>query len=361
MNAVRRHLEKQIARQGVIPFSQFMETALYCPDCGYYERTSRVVGRRGDFYTAVSAGPLFGELLAHRFGDWLEDCATRNAGGGAQLVEAGAHDGQLALDLLSALGHQRPALAARVEYLIVEPSPRRRQWQREKLQAFAGRVRWVSGWEELPARSVRGVIFANELLDALPVHRLVWDARAKAWFELGVALRGDGLAWQRMALSVPAPELPAELLAVLPDGFTTEAGPAAAAWWRAAAGALGDGKLVTFDYGLDAPDFFRPERAEGTVRGYRDHRPVADVLARPGEQDLTAHVNFSELIRVGEEAGLRTEATVSQASFLTDIVHRFWAASNMARDPIAGRARQFQTLTHPEHLGRSFRVLVQAR
>jgi SAM-dependent MidA family methyltransferase len=371
MHAVCRQLEKQIARQGVIPFSQFMETALYCPECGYYERTEGALGRRGDFYTAVSVGPLFGELLAQCFGAWLAALFQQSPGSALQLVEAGAHDGQLALDLLSALRQQRPALAARAEYLIVEPSVRRRAWQQAKLKEFAGCVRWVSGWDAVPLGGVRGVIFCNELLDALPVHRLAWDARAGAWVELGVTLRAGEFAWERMPLSVTAPSLPAELLAVLPDGFATEVCPAAVSWWRAAAGALGEGKLVMCDYGLEALDFFRPERADGTVRAYHAHRLVADLLARPGEQDLTAHVNFTGLIRAGEDAGLKTESLLTQAKFLTDIARQAWAEPPGGAPVPAGRpgaaawtparTRQFQTLTHPEHLGRAFRVLTQAR
>jgi SAM-dependent MidA family methyltransferase len=152
-----------------------------------------------------------------------------------------------------------------------------------------------------------------------------------------------------------------ELLEVLPDGFTTELSPAADQWWRKAAMALECGKLITIDYGLTAEEFLMPERKEGTLRGYHRHRLARDVLANPGQQDITAQVNFSAIRVVGESAGLRTDAFLTQAQFLTSIAARTWKDEGSFRKWTSERTRQFQTLTHPEHLGRSFRVLVQER
>lgn len=131
------------------------------------------------------------------------------------------------------------------------------------------------------------------------------------------------------------------------------------AWWRQAAGALRCGKLLTLDYGLSALDFFTPGRAHGTLRTYAQHRSSSDLLAAPGQQDLTAHVNFTALQSAGESAGLRTEALTTQSRFLTAIATRAWNATAPPTDPAV--LRQFQTLTHPDHLGRSFSVLVQSR
>ena len=194
------------------------------------------------------------------------------------------------------------------------------------------------------------------------------------------------------------------LIEVLPDGFTVETCPAAVAWWRRAAECLVQGKLVAIDYGLTDEEVFVPERREGTLRGYRGHRLSHDILADPGEQDITAHVNFGAIQRAGEAAGLSTDALLSQAQFLTPLVERLLSFSRRHRDhepkrepsprpsPLrraegdlsgadevsevlgatrfmesqigewtSARIRQFQTLTHPEHLGRAFRVLVQSR
>lgn len=337
-----------------------MELALYHPEHGYYERRADRIGRAGDFYTSVSVGRLFGELLAFQFAEW----ASESGGGRFQIVEAGAHDARLAADILGWLRSERPEPFAALEYGIVEPSLRRRAWQGTTLGSLAEKVRWVADLDDFAPGGVRGVIFANELLDAFPVHRLGWDARAGRWFEWGVGVEGERLAWTRLpelVASLP-PGVPdaAALQAVLPDGFTVVACPQAAQWWRRAAGALEHGRLLTFDYGLTAEECFAPQRTAGSLRAFSRHCVSGDVLADPGEQDLTAHVNFTTLQQAGEAAGLRTVGLVSQGQFLVEVVRRIESAG-------AGgfwkpeRTRQLGTLVHPQHLGRAFRVLVQER
>ena len=222
---------------------------------------------------------------------------------------------------------------------------------------------------DLPAAS-SGIIFSNELLDALPVHRLGWDARERRWFEWGVAWKDGRFVWERMPrrgtecgeiAAVVGFNLPDELLGVLPDGFTTEICPAAETWWREAAALLSRGKLLTIDYGLSAGDFFKPERQDGTLRAYYRHHARGDILSNVGEQDLTAHVNFGAIQVAGEAAGLSTEAFHTQAQFLTDIARRVCLEGSAFGPWLPRHTRQFQTLTHPEHLGRAFRVLVQSR
>lgn len=350
------------ARGGAIPFNRFMELALYCPNLGYYETKKDTVGRRGDFYTSVSVGSLFGELLAFQFADWLQEL---NAGGaGLKIVEAGAHNGQLARDILVWLRANRAQLFEDIEYCIIEPSPRRQEWQREMLEAVRGKVNWVSSLSAMRAGDQSGVIFSNELLDAFPVRRVGWDARGKEWFEWGVRTKGEGFAWVEM--DGPPPdlpslirELPMALLEVLPDRFTTEFNPAATDWWRLAAGSLHRGKLMAVDYGLTAEEFFLPARRNGTLRAFFRHHVAEDLLANPGEQDLTAHVNFSEIQRAGEKAGLKTDLFSTQSQFLAQILAKTEKSKTFGEWTPA-RGRQFQTLTHPEHLGRAFRVLIQS-
>ena len=156
-------------------------------------------------------------------------------------------------------------------------------------------------------------------------------------------------------------ELPGELLAILPDGFTTEISPTAEQWWGEAAQALSRGRLLTLDYGLRSEEFFSPQRTNGTLRAYRRHKFCDDVLADPGEQDLTAHVNFSQIQAAGEKAGMKSERFVQQSEFMVGIAKRFWAEAEQQGEWTAQRNREFQTLMHPEHLGRAFRVLVQSR
>lgn len=360
MSQLTEIIKAEIALQGAIPFTRFMELALYCPDYGFYEKESDTVGRGGDFYTSVSVGSLFGQLLAFQFAEWLEELD----GNKIQIVEAGAHDGKLATDILRWLRRWRPHLGERLEYVIAEPSARRRDWQRKTLTEFGGQVRWVeTGLAEQQSRFT-GVIFANELLDAMPVRRVGWDAKQRAWFEWGVVWEGGKFNWTRMkarAGHYHLSELPRDLLAILPDGFTTEISPTAERWWNDAAQSLSSGRLLTLDYGLRSEQFFSPQRSNGTLRAYRSHKLCDDVLAAPGEQDLTAHVNFSRIHAAGEQAGMRPEKFMAQSEFMVGIAKRFWAEAEQQGEWTPQRNREFQTLIHPEHLGRAFQVLVQCR
>ena len=346
---------EMLAAGGAIPFSRFMEMALYEPGLGYYEHAT--VGRKGDFFTSVSVGPLFGELMAFQAGAWFEGLTE------PVWVEAGAHDGRFAADFLRWMKGHRPEVYGRMRYRIVEPSARRRGWQREMLAEFKERVDWVDDLEALGA--VEGVIFGNELLDAFPLERFGWERSGGQWFRWGVAALESAFGWRRLPAgdltSTPLEGLPGELLAVLPDGYTVECSPAAEGWWARAASVLKRGRMVTFDYGYEESDRFRPERTRGTLRGYREHRLVDDVLGEPGLIDLTAHVDFGRIAAVGEGAGLKTECLETQRRFLTWIMAETLKPATDFGEWSQSRVRQFQTLTHPQHLGHSFRVIVQGR
>ena len=360
MSELGEIIRAEIAVRGVIPFARFMELALYCPDYGYYERESVTVGRSGDFYTSVSVGSLFGELLAFQFAEWLEKIPDDRV----EIVEAGAHDGKLALDVLTWLRKFRPELFSRLNYCILEPSARRQAWQKRTLVDFGDSVRWISEGSFHTQFSVSGVIFANELLDAMPVHRLGWEVKKREWFEWGVTMNAGQFSWVRMPKSVITTKLdslPSELLEVLPDGFTTEICPTAEGWWSGAAQALKAGKLMTLDYGTYNEAGLSPNHPHGAVRAYHRHKLCDDILANAGEQDITANVDFQVVQQCGEAMGLRTEAFLSQSQFLTDI-----ASQMVSRFPNAGewspkKNSELRTLIHPEHLGRAFRVLVQSR
>ena len=380
MSLVANRIRNEIESHGAIPFARFMELALYAPGEGYYE-THEQIGRAGDFITSVSVGNLFGEILAFQFAEWFEETLKDQANSDPiadtmtrfQIVEAGAHDGRLALDILNWLGANRPQLFERLEYCMIEPSVSRQTWQQKTLDSFQN-VSWV---KELSAISrnirVNRIIFSNELFDAMPVHRFGWNQQTKTWFEWAVGWDGKSFTWKRalenQRSAVPFPNVDPALLEVLPDEFTTEVCPRATEWWTEASRLCGihgcrTGRMVAVDYGLLDEQLFVPERRQGTLRAISHHHTNADLLSMPGEQDITAHVNFSALQRAGESAGLSTDAVVSQSRFLTGIVERGLKKNGVShlRDSWdSARRRQFQTLTHPEHFGRAFRVLVQSR
>jgi SAM-dependent MidA family methyltransferase len=284
---------------------------------------------------------------------------TKTNGTPLVLLEAGAHRGQLASDILGFYQKNHPRLLEKLEYWIVDPSPVRRRWQTELLKPFEPQVRWFEEW---PSKSFSGVVFSNELLDAMPVRRLGWDAAQKAWFEFGVGFENGRFVWTRLPGAVAAPcDLPGSLLSILPDGFATEISPAAEHWWSRAARSLESGWLVACDYGLDALDFFTPERREGTLRSYFQHRMVTDVLYQPGRQDITAQVNFTRLRESGEWVGLRTSFDASQEQFLVEILQDIESGALAFETWTPQRIRELKTLTHPQHFGRSFRVLAQKR
>lgn len=372
-----------------------MELALYCPVYGYYEKEADIIGRRGDYFTSVSVGELFGQLLACQFSQWA-NAAPAETRGRLELVEAGAHRGDLARDILAWFQAFCPDLFGRLQYWIVEPSDVRRSLQERALSSFDPLVRWAASLERLPAEEPQyRILFSNELLDAFPVYRLGWDAHQHAWFEWGVACGEAGFEWVRMPLSTTPASKPRQgqmalasesalellqtqlnglgtsagegpgsgsqrLLEVLPDGFTMEISPMAAQWWREAAAGLVSGKLLTIDYGHTFDQLLTPERCCGTLRAYRGHQAISDVLAAPGLQDITADVNFTLLQEAGLRAGLQAEFFGSQANFLTRVAAGIWDKNYVFGEWTGDCTRQFQTLTHPDHLGNRFNVLVQA-
>lgn len=362
MTTLEEIIRGEIDASGAISFARFMELALYHPNHGYYERHRKQTGRDGDFFTSVNVGSVYGEMLGMDFARRLK----RLPSNGAQLVEAGAHDGQLALDILGYLAEFEKGVFRRTEYVIIEPSLTRAQKQFETLVKYHGKVRWVHGWNEL--EEYRGICFSNELFDAMPVHVFRWDAEGKDWREWGIANTNGNFQWKPLEAekqSVNAQKLlarlPRELLAVLPNQFTVEISPEAVSWWLRAAHSLVEGWLFTVDYGLLQEDFFQPHRARGTLRAYSKHRPVGNILEEVGEQDITTHVNFSLLIAAGESAGVKTEQFVNQGVFLKGILEQINRKPEMFPLWTAMRYRQLTSLLHPEHLGRSFKVLVQSR
>ena len=196
MSAIVSKMRKEIERNGVIPFARFMELALYAPGEGYYERPQKI-GADGDFYTSVSVGPLFGELLAFQFASWFSENAKVVTN--FQIIEAGAHDGKLVTDILNWFRAHSPELFSKLEYWIVEPSEPRRNWQAEKLNQFQN-VKWARDFSELSGNKATAyrIIFSNELMDAMPTHRIVWDAKSKSWFEWGVGWSENGFVWKRL-------------------------------------------------------------------------------------------------------------------------------------------------------------------
>ena len=363
-------IKKPVLEAGILPFRDFMNLALYDPTHGYYEQKTAQIGKTGDFYTSVSAGPLFGRLLAFQFGLWQKQYSWPKL----QVVEAGAHDGCLASDFLEAWNELWPQ-GQNLQYIIMEPSPRRRSIQEEKLTTHSAVTTWVSDWNDIPPQSLCGVIFSNELLDAFPVHRLGWNTILQQWFEWGVVWEEDHFEWKKLSSKQMDPQstfrsqildrlnamIPTDVLKVLPADFTLEFCPAAADWWHQAAGRLNKGFLCTLDYGLLIEEILSPVRQQGTLKAFHRHQQSKDILANPGQQDITASVNFSHLEQTGLKDGLTTESISTQEQFLTRILRDTMKFPAQFGEWTPDRIKQFKTLAHPSHLGQVFRVLLQSR
>ncbi len=271
-NPTAAAIREEIERLGPISFARFMELALYHPDHGYYNRDAPIIGKSGDFFTSVSVGSLFGEMLAFWLARELEKIP-----GTLQIVEAGAHDGTLAGYIFSWLRNYRPDFAARVQYWIIEPSSRLENLQRQTLKDHPG-VQWDKSIKELG--TIAGAIISNELLDAFPVQVLEWR---DGWRELGVCMNGNQFDWlpldQLSECSKDALSELKELEPHLPQGFRVEFSPAAEKWWRTAAANLEEGLLLAVDYGDESAGLWA--KGGSTLRSPRGHGVVAKVLANP--------------------------------------------------------------------------------
>ena len=340
-----RELCRRIHERGPVGFDEFMACALYHPDAGYYAAGKLRTGKRGDFFTSVSVGPVFGRLLAAQFEEMWDALGRPDD---FTLVEQGAADGQLMADVLAVWPSTPPRA------IIIEPLQDLRDLQQQTLAPWSDRLTHVAHESELPPFT--GVFFANELLDAFPVKLLVRDGGA--WCERRVGLDGEKFVF----VDVPAPD---PMLPVPPgEGrFAAEVRPSLDPWMRAVAEKLRRGWMLLVDYGYPESARYHPARAAGTLAAYRGHARQDDPLASPGAQDLTAHVDFTAVARAGESAGLRLAGFTDQHHALTALAALTFPP--MASAPLGPEAakdmRALRQLLHPESMGTQFKFLALAK
>jgi len=334
----------RIKTEGALSFSDFMALALYEPEQGYYAKEPRQVGRGGDFFTSASVGPLFGELLARRFLAWWQQLEIQ---GPWRIVECGAHDGTLANDILSTLQRLNETAFNAIEYVIVEPLPRLQQAQRETLEKFSPQVKFVTSVEGLGV--LPGIVFGNELLDALPFDVIEWQENS--WHECRVGAEAGAFVWDVASEEISLPGLGSDF----PEGYRTELRKGMRSFFEPLARVMGKSLFLWPDYGFARPDYYHPSRTEGTLRTFSKHRAAANPLESVGEIDITAHVDFTAVAEAALRLGADSLKFKNQGAWLTE-VGRDWLLS-LEGQVQPGLLRQFQTLTHPAHLGGSFHVL----
>jgi len=338
-------IRERIDRDGPISFRDFMEAALYDPEEGYYSRGASI-GEPGDFATSPAISSAFAAALARQFRRETEAYEGR-----IDFVEVGSGDGRFLRDFAGALASQDPDFAPRVDLVAVERTSEGRR--RTAAREWRRPPRLLASAEELAERSIRGWIWSNELFDALPVARL--EGSEEGARELRVSFEGDRFVWVAVPAAAALLEPVSAFGIVLAPGQRAEVAPGAADLYARMARALDHGALVTFDYGHRASVLFHPAaRASGTLAVHANGRRGGDPLDRPGEVDLTAHVNWDLLRRAGEAEGLVTRGIVRQGSYLTRAGIFDFAADDRQKWRV-------YRLVDPEGMGEELSALIQTR
>lgn len=355
MHTLLEIIKKEIRESGPISFRRFVELSLFHPEHGYYSSGKARIGKKGDFYTAPSVHRSFGETISQ----FLAEASLLLEGESFTVVEFGASGGQLALDILEALSRNHPELYSKTDYVMSETSPAAVLVAKERLKGHRGRVQWIDDLQEIEKGGFRGVVIANEFLDSLPFHRL----------------RSDGEEIREIFLSLCNGEIEEVLrdpeaeevygfskryLEGYAQGEEAEACLLAGKWLAEVGGALQKGFVLCIDYGHLAPELYSPGRRKGTFRCFYHHELSSDPYMRVGEQDITADVNFSELMRIGDALGLSTVKYMTQGQFLVDWgileIFKTYDKPQNQRDRLAAK-----TLFMPEFMGRRFKVLLQSK
>lgn len=348
---VERIRDEIDAHGGWISFERFMELALYEPGLGYYSAGAIKLGREGDFVTAPEISPLFSRCLAQQCSEILRHVSS------GQVLELGAGSGVMAADVLNELA----ALGSLPEhYFILEVSADLRERQavtlRQRAPEHASRVTWL---DRLPP-DFRGVVLANEVLDALPVQR--FRIRGGQVNTLGVTWQLGRLDWSETpadeAVQTAVRQIEANLGEPFAEGYTSEINVRLAPWMRGIAQALREGVALFIDYGLPQRQYYRDERRDGTLLCHYRHRFHDDPLINVGVQDIGSWVDFSAVAEAACAAGMSVAGFTTQAHFLIGTgIERFLAAAD---DDVTSRvqlARQVMLLTLPGEMGERFKVI----
>jgi SAM-dependent MidA family methyltransferase len=351
-------IAERIRSHGLMTFAEYMETCLYHPEVGYYTKPEQQPRR--DYFTSVDAGPLFGKLLARQIHEmWM----VLGRPAEFPLIEAGAGRGAVASQILDFVAREFSQFYTALRYVAVERSLARRDLmaRTESLRRHLDRGKFEIA-SEIPAKIACGCIFSNEFFDAMPVHRVVREGAELR--ELYVTSGPNGLCEQDGPLSSDAlREYFREQGIALDEGQQAEASLQACHWIEDAGKKLQRGFVLTIDYGHEASELYDQRHMRGTLLAYHRHRAGEDFFRAPGEQDLTAHVNFTALDHWGKQTGLVRTGLASQSSFLMALARQ----SNFAELQAEGmsesertRARLlFKTLIYPEGMGETFQVFIQ--
>ncbi|MEW5744089.1 MAG: SAM-dependent methyltransferase [Nitrospirota bacterium] len=350
MNPLEQKIADRIRAEGPLNFETFMEMALYYPGLGYYTREAARIGRAGDFYTSPHLHSLFGAMLGRQLEEMWQLMGRPDT---LHAVEMGAGMGYLAKDLLDYLKHKElyPCLA----YTIIELNPSMRRNQEELLREHTGKVSWASALRDLS--SMRGCIVSNELLDAFPVRLVEMDDELS---EVYVSVSEEG---HFIEVKKPcSPEIAdyfAGFSIALPKGFKTEVNLRIREWLQDISRCLEEGFVLTIDYGYSAGDYYSEDRSRGTLLCYHQHQLNENPYQHIGEQDMTAHVNFSSLKKWGEQYGLKAVGLCSQGPYLVALGIDEVITERYGPAPDPFEMARVKKLLFPQGMGESHKVMIQ--
>ena len=373
-------LVARIKREGPLSFANFMEAALYDPDFGYYMRPGPRIGREGDYYTSLDVHPIFAELLGRQIAQAADSIVPLQGEGDGDftIVEMGAGKGLMARHMLNAYRRNNPAFLSRVRYVLIERSPAMIAAQRQHLRPLldeGANIFWTPDLSMFPQGSMTGVILSNELVDAFPVHRVVmrplglreiyvgWEPGKQTVGVGGAPLAGPPSTTNGRFVEIEAPpaspalERHCERLGVaLETGQRADVNLQALAWMRQVGAVLRRGLVLTIDYGHTAADLYAPSRKTGTLLCYHHHTVSDSPYLRVGQQDLTAHVDFTSLALAGQDVGLTVTGFTNQLHFLMGLgIESAFAGM----DPESPESAAMRDLLRPDGMGTTYKVLIQ--
>ena len=355
MQLLRDSIIEEVHKKGKITFAEFMQMALYHPKYGYYNSDKERVGRFGDYYTSPTVHGIFGELIAKQ----LEEMWRIMGKETFTIVEMGANKGWLCCDIIQSIKKEYPVFYDNFHYIIVESNPYAKEKQRlllESINIMDGKVSWHAYSEDgFSFDRIQGCFLSNEFVDALPVHRL--KVKNKVLKERYVSYNNSGFFEIDDEVSTDALKRYFETYQIhVKEGQRCEVNLCAAEWIRKISEKLDKGFVMTIDYGDTNDGIYREDRSDGTLRCFYEHTVNQDYYERPGEQDITAHVDFTNLMNAGKSAGLEVTGFTKQSHYLIalGILERL---NNTNKD--IETILKVKNLFHPEGMGDVFKVLIQ--
>ncbi|TCS84435.1 class I SAM-dependent methyltransferase [Tepidibacillus fermentans] len=350
-----------------ITFYEFMKMALYEPDLGYYTKNRTKIGKAADFYTSSTVGPVFGKTIANTFLELLPYSTDKED---YTILEMGGGDGRFARDALTGIKEKNLHIYEKLIYYMIETSPYHQDLQRERLKEHLDHVKWVDRLEEIP-QPFQGVIFSNELVDAFPVHLVqMKEGKLKEIYVTWDEEKGD---FAQITDEISTKELETYFLEqkiILKEEQIAEVNLDAIQWLETIVKFLDKGYVITIDYGYPADELYASHRQNGTLMCYHRHVANENPYQKIGDQDITSHVNFTELINRGEKLGLKTILFTTQSYFLLnsgilEYLQEIELNQMLQRDLFHDEAlkmnRAIRQLITPGEMGETFKVLVQQK